>query len=110
MQQEKATRLAREAVAYMKKSDSRTATNYQNDSNQRSNTYEYKPTYKCSFCCEGQWGSCRTNKTKVDTQMTDQISAIKFVQEQYKSQCASFPFYSGGGGSASVSYPDCNTY
>ncbi len=70
----------------------------------------YSPKYGCKFCCEGEWGSCRSNTIQVNTPYTNSADAQDYVRKQYEGMCKKYPFYSGGGGSASVSFPNCETY
>lgn len=66
--------------------------------------------YECSFCCEGQFGVCRSDTIKVRTPYSDRTEAERYVHDAYDKVCAKYPFYKGGGGSASVSYQSCDPY
>lgn len=103
--QERASQAAREALAYMRSSNS--ASN-QDTKSDESPSYEYKATYSCSFCCAGQFGNCRSSRITVQTTTAELWEAQQFIRNSYAEQCAQFPFYSGGGGSASVDNFNCD--
>jgi len=65
--------------------------------------------YICKFHCVGQWDSWRGGEQKVKGYGSYSGEAESWVKENYNSQCAkNFPFYKGGGGSASVGKVSCN--
>lgn len=70
----------------------------------------YSQKYGCEFVCEGQFGNARSTKFRVNTPHTNSADAQNYVRRQYEDSCKKYPFYSGGGGTASVSYPYCETY
>lgn len=70
----------------------------------------YQPKYSCSFCCEGSFGSCRSESRRVETPHSNSIDAQNYVSETYEKYCKQFPFYASGGGQASVSYPNCDPW
>ncbi len=98
-------RAAREALAYMRSSNSASNQDTRSD---ESPSYEYKATYSCSFCCAGQFGNCRSSRITVQTTTAELWEAQQFIRDSYAEQCAQFPFYSGGGGSASVDNFNCD--
>jgi hypothetical protein len=73
-----------------------------------SSTYVAK--YGCEFYCEGQFGNAGSVKFRVNTPHSNSADAQNFVRREYEGMCKKYPFYSGGGGTASVSYPYCETY
>lgn len=83
------------------------------DSSSTSTSTSYsssKQKYGCKFYCTGQFGNSRSSEYQVNTPATNLTDAQEFVREQYKSTCKQYPFYSGGGGTASVGFPNCETY
>ena len=65
--------------------------------------------YTCKFHCVGQWDSWRGGEQQVTGYGSYPGEAEDWVQEKYNSQCAkAFPFYKGGGGSASVGKVSCS--
>ncbi len=66
--------------------------------------------YSCKFCCEGQWGSCRSETFKVKTPYSNISDAQDYVKDQYEDICKKYPFYEGGGGTASVGFASCDSY
>jgi hypothetical protein len=85
-------------------------------SNQQNNNYSSTSNYSkpkrrsfnCKFHCVGQWDSWRGGEQSVQGYGTYSGEAQDWVKKNYKSQCAkNFPFYKGGGGSASVGKVSC---
>ncbi len=66
--------------------------------------------YRCKFHCVGQWDSYRGGEHNVKTTATTIMDAEEYIKQNYKSTCAQYPFYKGGGGSASVGKMNCSTY
>lgn len=75
-----------------------------------SSSSSYNPKYGCKFCCEGRWGSCRSDTIQVNTPYINSMDAQNYVRKQYADMCSKYPFHSNGAGSASVSLPNCETY
>jgi len=83
---------------------------YYPDSIPSSGSQNGSKKYKCEFHCSGQWGSWRGSKQTVTTKASSISHAEDNVRSSYKSMCASYPFFKGGGGSASVSGTNCSSY
>ena len=80
-----------------------------NYSSSSSQTKSQKRKFTCKFHCVGQWDSWRGREQTVQGYGTYSGEAQDWVKKNYKSQCAkNFPFYKGGGGSASVGKVSCN--
>lgn len=75
-----------------------------------SSSGSYSPKYGCKFCCEGQFGACRSKSFQVNTPYSNKADAQNYVYEEYATMCSKYPFYSGGGSSASVGYATCETW
>lgn len=73
-----------------------------------SNIKAKKRVFTCKFHCVGQWDSWRGGEQSVKSYGHYSSEAEDWVKNNYKSQCANnFPFYKGGGGSASVGKVRC---
>lgn len=79
-------------------------------SSNSSSSSSYTPKYGCKFCCTGQFGNCRSKEFKVNTPATTSMEAQDYIRQKYRNTCKEYPFYSNGVGTASVSYPYCETY
>lgn len=64
--------------------------------------------FRCKFCCEGQWGACRSSKFDVKVSASSIVDAKREIKNEYEKICSKYPFYSGGGGAADVGYADCS--
>ena len=65
--------------------------------------------FTCTFHCVGQFDSWRGGEQKVTGYGSYSGAAEDWVKENYNGQCAeNFPFYEGGGGSASVGQVSCH--
>ncbi len=71
-----------------------------------SSTSSSLKSYKCSFCCEGQFGTCSSKKFEVPVRAANSSDAGKLIEKDYKEICIKYPFYSKSG-MASVGYTDC---
>jgi WG containing repeat len=78
--------------------------------NTQDSKQENRSRYGCEFVCEGQFGTARTKKIRVNTPASQTSDAQNFVKREYKSQCAKISFYPNGGGQAVVGFPNCATW
>jgi len=73
-------------------------------------SYSSSLKYGCKFCCEGSGGNCRSSKFQINTPATNSLDAENYIKREYENICKGYPFHKTGQGSASVSFPNCETY
>jgi len=78
------------------------------NSNNYGNSGSSQNDYTCSFHCVGQWDSWRGPKHTVTISGSYAGEAEDNVKKANKSICKKYPFYKGGGGSASVGKVTCH--
>lgn len=100
-------RAEQEAAAQAERERQARANSYSGSSGNSSSSSGGEQWYRCRFCCEGQWGSCMSGQfeIKIRGKYGDLQEAIR---KQYGDACKRYPFYAGGGGSASVSFSSCD--
>jgi hypothetical protein len=87
--------------------------NYKNNNYSLSsnNDTPKRKKFTCKFHCVGQFDIWRGGEQTVQGYGTYFGDAQDWIKKNYESQCAkNFPFYEGGGGSASVGKVSCTDY